>query len=105
MDFNQQFPKNDPIWKYSNPKIVQEKAYSLYGDDAVIFRSRTKNKKYAIINPHGKIVNFGEMGYEDFTKHDDAVRRMSYLRRSTNIKGNWRDNFYSKNWLAINLLW
>ena len=51
MDFDQRFPINDPIWKYSNPNIAQKKAYLLYGNDALLFRSQTKNKKYAIMSP------------------------------------------------------
>ena len=32
-------------------------------------------------------------------------RRNAYLKRATNIKGNWKDNKYSPNNLAINILW
>jgi hypothetical protein len=45
------------------------------------------------------------MRYEDFTKHKDENRRRNYLKRASNIKGNWKDNPYSKNNLAIHLLW
>jgi len=45
------------------------------------------------------------MGYEDYTKHKDETRRLNYLLRASNIKGNWINNPYSPNFLSINLLW
>ena len=98
-------PKNDPIWNYSNPKVVQQKAYEIYGTNARIFRSKTKTKKYAIHDPNGKLVNFGFIGLEDYTKHRDDKRRESYLKRSAGIKGNWKENKYSPNNLSRSLLW
>ncbi len=97
--------KNDPIWQVSNPTIVQKKAYEIYGKNAQIFRSKTKTKKYAIHDPNGKLVNFGFIGLEDYTKHRDEKRRDSYLKRSAGIKGKWRENPYSPNNLSRSLLW
>ena len=74
-------------------------------DDAEIYLSATKDKKFAVRTPDGKVVNFGQKGYDDFTKHRDEQRRENYLNRATNINGNWRRNKYSANNLAINLLW
>jgi len=106
MSIKARFPDNDIIWKYSDPVKVQELAYSVYGPDAIIYRSRHKNKKYAIVDPNTeKIVNFGQIGFEDVTKHRDINRMYNYLRRATKIKGNWRDNPFSPNNLSINLLW
>ena len=106
MNFQQRFPADDPIWDYSNPQVAQTKAFKIYGPSAVIYRSQTKNKKYYIINPQGKKVNFGQMGkYEDFTKHKDPVRRQNYLTRTAGIKGNWKDDGYSANNLSRNILW
>ena len=57
-------------------------------------------------NPeNNKWVHFGGFEYEDFTKHKDTQRRDRYLKRATNIKGNWKNNKYSANNLSINLLW
>ena len=105
MNFQQRFPSDDPIWDYSNPQIAQQKAFQIYGKDAILYRSNAKNKKYAIINPAGKIVNFGQMGYEDFTKHKDPVRRLNYLTRTANMKGNWKSDGYSANNLSRNVIW
>ena len=45
------------------------------------------------------------MGYEDYTFHNDANRRNNYLRRTENMKGDWKSNGYSANNLARNILW
>ena len=45
------------------------------------------------------------MLYEDYLKHGDEIRKTNYLLRSGNIKGNWKDDKYSKNNLSINILW
>ena len=99
------FPKSDPIWLVSNPDIVQKRAHERYGKNAIIFRSKAKDKKYSIQNPSGKLINFGNINYKDFTKHSDQVRREKYLKRSSGIQGNWRDNPYSPNNLSRYLLW
>ena len=98
-------PKNDPIWKYSNPLIAQKQAYKYLGKDADIFRSYKKDKKYMILDPNNKIIHFGQMGYEDYTKHKDPIRQQSYLKRTANMRGNWKDNKYSANSLSRNVLW
>ena len=105
MNFQDRFPSDDKIWDYSNPQIVQVRAFKIYGPTAVIYRSKTKNKKYSIINPNGKIINFGQIGFEDYTKHKDVARRQNYLARANRIKGNWKDDGYSPNNLSIRLLW
>lgn len=89
----------------SNPETAQRKAYSYLGKDAVIYVSNKKGKKYDIVRPDGKIVSFGSIDYEDYTKHKDKDRRERYLKRATNMKGNWRDDPYSANNLSINILW
>jgi hypothetical protein len=91
--------------EYSNPRIVQQRAFKLFGKDAKIYRSSKKDKKYQILTPDGKWVHFGQLPYEDFTKHQDAVRRQNYLNRATKIKGDWKSDPYSPNNLAIRLLW
>ena len=41
-------PKNNIVWKYSNPKKSQKLAYKYFGKNAVIYRSTRKNKKYMV---------------------------------------------------------
>jgi hypothetical protein len=105
MNFQERFPEDDDIWMYSNPREAQQKAFQIYGKDAILYRSKSKNKKYSIVNPKGKIVNFGQIGYEDFTKHKDVSRKHNYLTRTSNMKGNWKNDGYSANNLSRNILW
>jgi len=96
----------DEVYKYSNPKKVQEKAKKYLGEGGIIYRSISKGKKYMVYNPNTKKwVHFGALNYEDHTKHMDEKRRQSYLKRSANIKGDWKDDKYSPNNLSRNLLW
>jgi hypothetical protein len=63
------------------------------------------------------IVHFGSPEYNDYIiysflesqkeveKGTADERRKLYRMRATNIKGNWKDNKFSPNNLAINILW
>ena len=94
-----------PISRYSNQTEVYRRAKKYLGKTAKIDISTKKDKKYMIKTPDGKIVHFGQMGYEDFTKHKNKTRRKNYLTRSRRIKGDWKQDKYSANNLAIHLLW
>jgi uncharacterized protein (DUF2461 family) len=98
-------PTSDPIRKVSNPEKAQKKAFQYLTKTSVLFLSNRKDKKYMVQDPAGKMVHFGNIHYEDFTKHHNAERRNSYLRRATNIHGNWKKTKYSPNNLAIHILW
>jgi hypothetical protein len=74
-------------------------------DDAEIYFSTAKGKKFAVITPEGKVVNFGQKGYTDYTRHQDEKRRRAYLARATKIKGDWASDKYSPNSLSISILW
>jgi hypothetical protein len=93
------------ITRYSTPSIAQKRANAYFGHPVRLYRSTRKEKKYQIKDPSGKWVHFGQMGYEDFTKHHDKTRRKRYLTRATKIHGNWKKNPYSANNLAIHILW
>ena len=94
-----------PISRYSNQTEVYRRAKKSLGKTAKIDISTKKDKKYMVKTPDGKIVHFGQMGYEDFTKHKNKTRRKNYLTRSRRIKGDWKQDKYSANNLAIHLLW
>jgi hypothetical protein len=98
-------PKQDELYSYSNPIIAQKKAFDYLGQDAILYKSQNKDKKYAIVDPNGKIVNFGAMFYQDFLKTADQNKRDRYLKRSSKIKGDWNNNKYSPNNLSRSLLW
>ena len=91
------------LLRYSNFQTVNKTANKLYKRN--VFLSTRKDKKYMIMNDANKWVHFGQLGYQDFTKHLDEKRRLNYLKRSTKIKGNWKENIFSPNNLSINLLW
>ena len=94
------------INQYSNPQVVFKKAKQYLGNNVQIELSDKQKKKYKVLDPsNNKWIYFGQMGYEDFTKHNDQARRENYLKRTANMKGNWKDNKYSPNNLSRNLLW
>jgi hypothetical protein len=94
------------IVKYTDPFVAQENSTKYLGDTGILFLSPKKDKKYRVWDRRTKKwIDFGQMGYEDFTKHKDEDRRRAYLSRATNIKGNWKMNKYSPNNLAIHILW
>ena len=87
-------------------KIAQRMARKYLGKDAVLYKSNNKNKKYMIRSGKSrKWINFGQLGYEDYTKHKDKKRRSNYLTRSSKIAGNWITNKYSPNNLSRKILW
>ena len=98
---------------YSNFEAVLNKAKLYFGEDVILKKSTIKTKKYMIYNPiTNKFVHFGAMGYLDYTKYVQLYNletankhRYRYLRRALKIKGNWRDNPYSPNYLSLLLLW
>ena len=90
----------------SDFKKAQERAEEYLGKKTLLKISEEKNKKYQVLNPAtNKYVSFGDIRYEDYTKHQDPIRRQSYLKRATKIKGDWKLDKYSPNSLAINILW
>ena len=97
------------LLKVSDPRIVIDnlKKYLINNnikDDIRLYISYKKNKKY-MINVNGKSIHFGNIHYEDFTKHNNQKRRDNYLKRTANIKGNWKSNIFSPNNLSRYLLW
>lgn len=84
---------------------ILKNAKSYLGNDVIILPSTRKNKKFMIMNPDNKYVHFGDKRYEDFTQHKNKDRKQNYLKRSSNIKGNWKNNKYSPNNLSMNILW
>jgi len=94
------------IYLYSNPRLAQKMAYKYLGKTAKLFPAINHEKKYSILDKkNNKWVNFGQMGYEDYTKHRDKSRRKNYLTRTKFMRGNWKKNKYSANNLSRNILW
>lgn len=67
--------------------------------------------KLSMKQPDGSNVFFGSVGNGDFilwskqNQMDGQKKRKAYLARATKIKGDWKDNKFSKNTLAISILW
>ena len=87
------------LYEVSDPHEVNRKAMQLHLNE--IHPSSRKDKKYMVFDGH-KMIHFGAMGYEDFTKHHDDRRRERFRMRNHR----WRDApRYSPSWLSYHLLW
>jgi hypothetical protein len=96
------------IYLYSTPRTAQRMAYKYLGrtKTAKLYPARNPAKKYMVYDPkNNKWVNFGQMGYEDYTKHHDKTRRKNYLTRTKGMLGDWKSNKYSANNLSRRILW
>ena len=103
---SKKFPKR--IYLYSTPRTAQRMAYKYLGriKNAKLYPARNPAKKYMVFDPkNNKWVNFGQMGYEDYTKHHDKTRRNNYLTRTKGMLGDWKSNKYSANNLSRRILW
>lgn len=96
--------------KVSDPAEVKRRFERYRGSaKATIEPSPRADKKYlvrvaAADGKRGRAIHFGST-LADFTKHRDEARRKSYLARSAGIKGDWKDDKWSANMLARELLW
>ena len=94
------------LYKYSSPHQAQKMAYKYLGKTAKLYPASNPVKKYMVCDPKtGKWTNFGQLGYEDFTKHKNPARRKNYLTRTASMRGDWKSNKYSANNLSRNVLW
>ena len=55
--------------------------------EVVLTKSKRKNKKYSI-NMGDHIHHFGDSRYEDYTQHQNELRKSSYLSRHS-VRENW----------------
>lgn len=92
-------------------KTVKAKMRKYDNHANVRFSSDPKYKLEAYNKNTNKWVKFGGNGYHDFiiyslSNPEVAVKkRQSYLSRANNIKGDWKDDKYSRNNLSIHILW
>jgi len=94
------------IKKVSNPDKALANTKKYLVKNTPLYPSEKSKFKYKVFNPNtNKFVYFGSMLYEDYLKHGDEIRKKNYLLRSGNIKGNWKDDKYSKNNLSRHILW
>ncbi len=48
------------------------------------------------MNDDNKYIHFGDLRYQDYTKHQDNERRKRYIGRANKIKGDWKKDKYTK---------
>jgi hypothetical protein len=88
---------------YSNPSAVYRLARTIYGDDVELKPSSRTDKKYMILNPNtDKWIHFGQMGYQDYTKHRSEFRRRNF--RTRNKRWASQDK-YTPGYMSYHLLW
>jgi len=90
--------KLDELSKYSNLNEVKKRASRHH---IKVQLSTRKNKKYMVYDGK-KMIHFGQMGYEDFTKHKDK-NRLKHFRTRNRMWAN--EPKYSPGWLSYHLLW
>lgn len=100
-----------PFSKAEYLKRVKERAASAGYDPKKVAFSDKPAKKFMITDEGGKKHYFGATSYGDhhiwsaIDKETGEKKRAAYLARATKIKGNWKDDKYSPNNLAIKILW
>jgi DNA adenine methylase len=108
--FHKQLEKNN-ITHDEYMKVAKKAAKKNGYNPSMIEMSDDGNHKLVYNTPDGQAVPFGKVDYNDYiiyslTKNKFADKyRKAYRARATNIKGDWEDNKYSPNNLAINILW
>jgi len=95
--------KINKINKYSNFRKAQRQTRKILGNNAKLYISDRKDKKFMVIDPHTKKqIHFGQIGYEDWLKHHDTQRRQRFLTRNRRWK---KAPKYSAAYLAYHVLW
>jgi hypothetical protein len=72
----------------SSPKKVIENAKRYFDNpDIKVYLSSSKTSKYAIYDPvNKKMFHFGNIYYEDYSKHLSETHRKNYILRASHIK-------------------
>ena len=72
--------------------------------EVVLRKSKRKNKKYSI-NMGQMIHHFGDSRYEDYTQHQNELRKSSYLSRHS-VRENWtKSGIHTSGFWSRWLLW
>lgn len=93
--------KYKEILKFSNPEEVYRKAKIIFGNSVIVGLSTRKKKKY-MLSYGGRVYHFGEMGYEDYTFHQDEMRREKFRNRNARFI---KSGTLTPGVLAYYLLW
>ena len=94
--------KADLVRTKSDPAIAAINVKRLLGDEAQLYFSTRKNKKYMVYSPADGWVHFGDINSEDYTLHQDEERRRRFQQRNAN----WKDAAkWTPAWLSYHILW
>ena len=71
----------------SPQKVIENAKHYFDNPDIKVYLSSRKTSKYAIYDPvNKKMVHFGNINYEDCSKHLSEIRRKNYILRASHIK-------------------
>lgn len=71
----------------------------------VLIPSPLAQKKYRVIFPNNTHVDFGALGYSDFTLHKDPLRQQRYIQRHQKNE-NWKiTGIHTKGFWSRWILW
>jgi hypothetical protein len=89
---------------------IIRKVGKIYGYKDIQLSTNPKYKLMIVNN--NKLIHFGSRKNSDFILYmlngekDKAMKmRNSYLKRTSKIKGDWKENDYSKNNLSRRIIW
>jgi hypothetical protein len=98
-------------------RVVKERAAERGYDPTTIRLATDGTHKVEIVTPTGQVVKFGKLGYGDYILYTYAEsihevpegtadkKRDVFHASHEAIKGDWRSRKYSRNRLALSLLW
>lgn len=96
---------------------IKKKAKGYGYDPKAVSFAENGIHKIEMKTPQGQTVRFGRMKYNDFLiwshleelgeapKGSAKVKQNRFVKSHSAMKGDWKDNDYSPNWLSIRLLW
>lgn len=111
---SKRFAKQLQKWKIDPSQYLEEarkKAKALGMPEKMLGFSTDDKHKLQIPNSDGKIIRFGAVNHGDYISYRLTGDKMAnkhremYLARATKIKGKWKNDPFSKNNLAIHILW
>ena len=91
--------------QYTDPSKVYKNfvKYGFKKEGSQLKPSTRQSRKWMVLDPStGKWVHFGAIGYEDYTKHNDKIRRKKYRSRMGRFESAYK---YSPGYLSLVLLW
>ena len=65
---------------------VKKSLTKYYGNNVTLYTSTRKDKKFMVLNPEGKRIHFGQLGYDDYHTEKDEEKRKRFLQRNARWK-------------------